>query len=252
MPPDFASTSTTTGFIQIPSSSCGRVAAPSVRRPMSASTASHCSAAAEGGSTEAATQMGPVGEPIGYFHSWWRGDGLQTLPTLPGLAISAIFGAEDAAAAIGMEVAEVRSRLERGHRLWMARLNGDPVGWGWCATRELGIGELDIARVLPPGDRYLWDFCTVPPRRGIGIYPRLLQAIVASEPQAERFWVGHDLGNLASARGIIKAGFREVGVVYRRGDGAYWMAPSPPLDRAVAAATIFGVPVAGHPSARIA
>jgi GNAT superfamily N-acetyltransferase len=148
------------------------------------------------------------------------------------------------AAVTGIHTADIAQRIERGHVAWVARLAGETVGWGWCATRELSIGELGIDRPLPPGQRYLWDFFTVPRWRGRGIYPRLLQTIAANEPEVERFWVGHDLGNTPSARGIGKAGFREIGVLYRLPEGAFALVPTCQRDIALEAATLFGVGIA--------
>ena len=90
-----------------------------------------------------------------------------------------------------------------------------PVGWGWVAAREAEIPELGITFALLPGDRYLWDFTTLPAWRGHDVYPALLQAILVAE-EATRFWIGHDRDNAASARGMAKAGFREVGTAHRR------------------------------------
>jgi RimJ/RimL family protein N-acetyltransferase len=146
----------------------------------------------------------------------------------------------------GADARELQARTARGHAPWLAQINGEPVGWGWCAAGEVSIGELGIAVPLPPGNRYLWDCFTVPAWRGRGIYPRLLQAIIAHEPEVARFWVGHDHGNLASARGIAKAGFHEVGLLYHRRDGEFELVASGPLERAVAASDLFAVPVAGR------
>ncbi len=47
--------------------------------------------------------------------------------------------------------------------------------------------------------------------RGLGIYPRLLQAILRAESvDAERFWIGYAPENHASRSGIQKAGFKDV------------------------------------------
>src|SRR5262249_35635739 len=52
--------------------------------------------------------------------------------------------------------------------------------------------------------------------RGLGIYPRLLQAILAREAgEAQRFWIGHVRENRASGRGIVKAGFGTIGATDR-------------------------------------
>jgi hypothetical protein len=94
----------------------------------------------------------------------------------------------------------------------------------------------------------LWDFQTLPPWRGRGIYPRLLQAIIADDMEAERFWVGHDLDNISSARGIAKAGFRQVGAVYRTAGGELAMMPSGSIEHATAASAQFGIRLVEHSS----
>lgn len=56
--------------------------------------------------------------------------------------------------------------------------------------------------------RYLWNFVTLTAHRGLGIYPRLLDAIVRTESrEAERFWIAYAPENHASGSGIRKAGF---------------------------------------------
>jgi hypothetical protein len=70
--------------------------------------------------------------------------------------------------------------------------------------------------------------------------------MVTGESEAERFWLGHDMDNYASARGIAKAGFRETGVVFRRLAGGFVLIPREPLARAAAAAELFGLEVVGR------
>ena len=79
-----------------------------------------------------------------------------------------------------------------------------------------------------------------------------MQAIVASEPETDRFWVGHDMPNTPSARGIARAGFREVGILYRLAGGNYLLVPSGAAPRAAAAGALFGVAVAAARSPRSA
>jgi hypothetical protein len=141
-----------------------------------------------------------------------------------------------------LPAAEVEERMRLGHQLWLACVGGDLVAWGWNATRQFAIGELGIARALPPHTRYLWDFVTRPEQRGRGIYPRLLQAMILGEPGVERFWVGHDLDNISSERGIARAGFGQVGLLYR-GDNGFALVPTGPRERAIAASALFDVPL---------
>jgi len=183
--------------------------------------------------------------PVGRFHCWWRGDALPALPQLPGLTIEPARDLEIVARLAVMAEAEAAARVSRGHQPWLAKVDGEPVGWGWCATAEFAIGELGITRTLPERNRYLWDFVTVASWRGRRIYPRLLQAILTCSHDADRFWIGHDQSNVASSRGIARAGFAEVGVLYvsDAGDFALVPAASPPL--VAAASALFGVPVIG-------
>jgi hypothetical protein len=183
--------------------------------------------------------------PVGRFHCWWRGDPLPALPPLPGLSVEPAQDWALLARLSGLDETEVAARVSSGHLPWLARVAGDPVGWGWCATTELDIGELGITRSLPPRNRYLWDFITVPLWRGRRIYPRLLQAIVARSPDADRFWIGHDQLNTASAHGIARAGFTEVGLLYASNGGGYALLPTASPSRTAAAAALFGVPIIG-------
>jgi hypothetical protein len=183
--------------------------------------------------------------PVGRFHCWWRGDPLPLLPQLPGLTIEPASDLAFIARLAGIKEAEVVARRSSGHQPWLARVTGVPVGWGWCATAELDIGELGITRTLPERNRYLWDFVTVPSWRGRRIYPRLLQAIVRCSLDADRFWIGHDQPNVASARGISRAGFQEVGVLYVSDTGDFELVPTASPPRIAAASALFGVPIIG-------
>ena len=180
---------------------------------------------------------------VGHFYAWWRGDPLPALPPVPGLTAAPSEDDRLVAGLMGTDEGAVRERRRRGHRPWLARIVDEPAGWGWVATGEAGIPELGVAFALPPGERYLWDFVTLPAWRGHGVYPALLRAILAQEG-ATRFWIGHDRGNAASARGIAKAGFRDVGVAHRLPDGRLAFVPRAPADRAAAAAALLGLPLA--------
>jgi hypothetical protein len=104
--------------------------------------------------------------------------------------------------------AEMQARFDAGHRAYVARIGGEPAAWGWVATREARIGELDTTVRLPFDERYLWNFVTLPAFRGRGVYPRLLQEIVRAESSsATRFWIAYAPENHASGAGIRKAGF---------------------------------------------
>jgi hypothetical protein len=180
-------------------------------------------------------------DPIGLFHTWWRGDPLPTFPDFPGLAMGQTDDVFLIATMSGIDIAVIWERMRHNHQPWLARIEGEPVAYGWSAKGDLSIGELGLAVVLAPTCRYLWDFQTLLPWRGRGIYPRLLQSIISHDQEAERFWIGHDLDNVASARGIAKAGFRQVGAVHRLPDGELAMTPAGSIAHAAAACDQFGI-----------
>jgi GNAT superfamily N-acetyltransferase len=131
-----------------------------------------------------------------------------TLAPLPGLTVAREHDAARMAALQGRDPSEIAGRFARGHRAYVAHVHGEPAAWGWVATRSAEIGELGTRFDVPAGERYLWNFVTRPSHRGLGIYPRLLDAIVRAESaEATRFWVAYAPENHASGAGIRKAGF---------------------------------------------
>lgn len=138
---------------------------------------------------------------------------------------------------------EIARRIKDGHCPYLARIDGEPVAYGWSAWKRAEIGELGIDIDLPAGDRYLWDFVTMPDQRGQGIYPLMLQEILRREMEdAERFWIGHDRENVASAKGIERAGFPVIGEVWVR-SGEPVLVPRGPRERAKIAAELFRLPM---------
>jgi len=137
-----------------------------------------------------------------------RNDASPALMPLAGFEVHRVWDAEFMARLQGRTVEEMNARLDAGHRPYVAWRNEEPAAWGWVATTTAYIGELGASFAIPAGERYLWNFVTLPEHRGLGIYPRLLQAIVQAESdEAERFWIAYAPENHASGGGIAKAGF---------------------------------------------
>jgi len=179
---------------------------------------------------------------LGPLCTWWRGDPLPLLPPLAGLQV--VLGRDVwLERAGGYTREELEARQRAGHRPYVALIGNEPVAYGWVATREAEIGALQLRFSIPVGERYLWDFFTVPAWRGRGIYPRLLQAILGCEDTAQRFWIGYDAPNVASARGIAKAGFQKICEIVRLPDGTIALLPVGPEARVAAAARLLGLPV---------
>ena len=140
-----------------------------------------------------------------------RGDSAPGMSPLPALVVRRELDAGAMAALQGRSEEEIRRRMSAGHRAYVALREGEPAAWGWVATRSAAIGELGLEFTIPTGERYLWNFVTLASHRGLGIYPRLLDAIVREESrEAERFWIAYAPENHASASGIRKAGFTTV------------------------------------------
>lgn len=137
-----------------------------------------------------------------------RDDPTPPLAALLPLAVARVSDAGLMAALQGREAAEIARRIDAGHRPYVASWAGEPAAWGWVATRTAEIGELGSSFAIPDGERYLWNFVTLAAHRGLGIYPRLLDAVVRAESrEAERFWIASAPENHASGAGIAKAGF---------------------------------------------
>jgi GNAT superfamily N-acetyltransferase len=142
------------------------------------------------------------------FATRHRDDPMSSIATLDGLTIATESSAAVMAALQGRGVEQIEQRYARGHRAYVARVDGEPAAWGWVATRDAEIGELGVVVQLTDDERYLWNFVTLSAFRGRGIYPRLLQAIVREEARtASQFWIGYAPENHASETGIRKAGF---------------------------------------------
>ena len=179
------------------------------------------------------------------FATFWIEDVTTSLPSLPGFTAEPALDWNEIAEINHLSHTEVTDRLTNGHRPYVARMDGQPVGYGWLATSKVSIGELDINVELSPDDRYLWDFATLPDWQGRGLYPRLLQSILEQEIQnAKRFWIIHAPENLPSGAGMSKAGFEFVGQLSFTVDGKVGLAPySDSIERARIGADLLQVPL---------
>lgn len=142
-----------------------------------------------------------------------RTDGIAELPALDALEVCVVRDAELMAELQQKPQADMQKRFDEGHRAYVAWYNGERAAFGWVATRKATIGELGATLALEGHERYLWNFVTLPAFRGLGIYPRLVEAIVRDESDADTFWIAYAPENRASESGIHKAGFRTVALM---------------------------------------
>lgn len=177
--------------------------------------------------------------------TWWRSDSLPCLPALAGFHATMCDDDSVLAELNRISIEEVRARRQKGHRPYVAFLHGTPVAYGWVATHEASIGELNLIIALPSSDRYLWDFATLPEWQGRGLYPRLLQ----EAQEAERFWIIYAPENLPSGAGMRKAGFTPAVELSFDIERQVRLAPLGAFERARTAAELLGVPLIDDPLA---
>ncbi len=179
------------------------------------------------------------------FATFWVQDTFTLIALLPGFTAGPAVDWDELAEINHITLAEVMNRRMNGNRPYVARIDGQPVTYGWLATSKISVGELDINVELPSDDRYLWDFATLPDWQGHGLYPRLLQSILEQEIQnAKRFWIIHAPENLPSGAGMSKAGFEFVGQLSFTLDGKVGLAPyADSTERARIGADLLQVPL---------
>lgn len=142
---------------------------------------------------------------------------LPALKPVKGLHITESEDVELLAALGNISTAEVIKRMANDHIAFVAYIHQQPAGFGWLARGKARIGELDHDLILPLHHAYLWNFRTLEPFRGKGIYPLLLQHILISQKEkTEQFWIIHAPENHSSLKGIRKTGFQYVGAIYSR------------------------------------
>jgi ribosomal protein S18 acetylase RimI-like enzyme len=112
----------------------------------------------------------------------------------------------------GDDSGEILKRFETGRRCYSAWVADKLAAYGWVSFNEEHIGELNLHLTLLPGEAYVWDCATLPAFRQNYLYSALLVHILG-ELRTEslcRVWIGADFDNVASQRGIARAGFRPV------------------------------------------
>jgi GNAT superfamily N-acetyltransferase len=109
-------------------------------------------------------------------------------------------------------LAEFIKRLESGRQCYTAWVDGQPAAYGWVSFDNEDIGELNLRIKLLAGEVYIWDCATLPAYRKQHLYSALL-AYILFELRAQglcRVWIGADFENVASQKGMARAGFHHV------------------------------------------
>jgi ribosomal protein S18 acetylase RimI-like enzyme len=107
---------------------------------------------------------------------------------------------------------EMLNRFEHARQCYAVWVDGKLAAYGWVSLDEELIGELSLRIKLLPGEAYIWDCVTLPAFRRSRLYSALLTYITAElhTEGLRRAWIGADLDNMASQRGLARAGFQHV------------------------------------------
>ena len=129
-----------------------------------------------------------------------------------------------------------QARFDRGELVWTAHNDADKiVSYCWVTGQAVEIGEIDCA-INPRADEiYLYDAFTFSEYRGQNLYPAVLQRILEHSREAglRRALIFVMSDNVASIRGVRKAGFREFQrVTYYNVIGFVRYSYRPPLSQA--------------------
>jgi hypothetical protein len=120
---------------------------------------------------------------------------------------------ENVLGAMGELPSDLRRRAARGDKCYIAFADGRPAHYSWVQLRGLHVIS-DAGRPWPvPSGQFMIYHCgTAAWARGRGLYPATLLRIVEDQFLARREagWIYTTRDNVASQRGIAKAGFREV------------------------------------------
>jgi RimJ/RimL family protein N-acetyltransferase len=142
--------------------------------------------------------------------------GLRPPPALRDTPLALDFGYLD-------EHEDVRARLERGDRCWVAREAGTIVSSRWISAGRAHVAYLDTWLDLDRDEVYLSETYTDPARRGHGVSgaagTRLAHALAGEG--CRRIVAGVLRENDAGNRAYEKAGYRRVGRIGYVGIGPW-------------------------------
>ena len=114
-----------------------------------------------------------------------------------------------------LTVAEFLSRLETGHRCWVAFVDGRPASVVWVAVERVRIDFFSRTLLFDKGEIYLYNAYTDPANRGQHLQPLLISTIL-SRYQAAGFVRAFSLIGLHNRPKITvceRAGFRRLGYI---------------------------------------
>lgn len=162
--------------------------------------------------------MSPLSRPPFRAGTVWTHDlrqppvGISLLPHVTFERIDLAFAARLAQNLSATQVTEVEQRLAGGRRCYTAWAEDRLAGYGWVSFQHEEVQELGVRLQLQPCEAYIWDCYTFPAFRQLHIYAALLVWMLQQlgEEGLCRAWIGANMDNLPSQRGIDRAGFTRV------------------------------------------
>ncbi len=106
---------------------------------------------------------------------------------------------------------EIRMRLNRGDQCYIGLLNGKVAHFSWVQREGIHfVTEAGRRFRILNGDIWIYQCRTADFAKGLGLYPSTLAAIAADHFSngSRRIWIYTSIDNIASQRGVVKAGFR--------------------------------------------
>ena len=114
--------------------------------------------------------------------------------------------------------AGLQKRFLRGERCFAVMDNDKIMGFFWAQFGLKCLKELRLRFNLAPNQTWMYNAITVKAARGQGLYPNIIRymAKVLSDSGIEQAFVDVKMSNVASCRGLEKAGFTRVAIINMR------------------------------------
>ncbi|HVH63456.1 MAG TPA: GNAT family N-acetyltransferase [Candidatus Dormibacteraeota bacterium] len=108
---------------------------------------------------------------------------------------------------MGDEADLVASRLARGCRCFVVRIDAAIAGYGWLSVDREWVGELQVELKPRAREGYIWNCVTIPEHRRKGIFKSLLTGICHAGRRSglRRMWVGSVA--IPAEKAVAPAGF---------------------------------------------
>ncbi len=111
---------------------------------------------------------------------------------------------------------DIKARLNRGDLCYIGLLKGKVAHFSWVQREGTHVvTEAGRRFRILNGDIWIYHCRTADFAKGFGLYPSTLAAIAAEHFSngSRRIWIYTSSGNIASQRGVTKAGFRYAGTL---------------------------------------